>query len=39
MNLVFVVPDQSKVVFVQAIGVLVFEQDVKVPFFVFIRNL
>jgi len=39
MDLVFVVPGQSKVVFVQADGVLVFQQDVDVPFFEFIQNL
>jgi hypothetical protein len=39
MDLVFVVPGQSQVIFVQADGILVFEQDVDVLLSEFIRNL
>ncbi len=39
MDLVFVVPGQSKVIFVQADGILMFEQDVDVSLFEFIWNL
>ncbi len=39
MNFVFLVPGQPQVIFVQADGILMFEQDVDVFFLVFVRDL